>query len=88
MNTRLADPATMLRAVKEIYADHQVAVGAGGAQPLIQGGQPPGGGSGGYRSQAEVNAAMSNPKYNIDPAYTDEVNAKLQATPESVLGIG
>jgi uncharacterized protein YhaN len=38
-----------------------------------------------YRSRAEVNAAMSDARYDSDPAYRQDVMARLAASPDDLL---
>lgn len=38
-----------------------------------------------YRSRAEVNAAMSDYRYEVDPAYRNDVMARLAASPDDLL---
>jgi hypothetical protein len=38
-----------------------------------------------YRSRAEVNAAMSDYRYEADPAYRNDVMARLAASPDDLL---
>ncbi|HUW30865.1 MAG TPA: hypothetical protein VM223_04580 [Planctomycetota bacterium] len=87
LQARLDNPFEMLSAVKEIYADHQVAIGGGQAQPLIEGGQTPPSGAAGYKTRREVELVMGNPRYYNDSAFRAEVDAKLANTPESILPI-
>ena len=39
----------------------------------------------GFRSQAELLAAMNDPRYDVDPAYRNDVMAKLEQSPDNLL---
>lgn len=65
-----------LRGLAAAYSDANGQEGA-----TLQGrGTPPS--QGGYRSQAELLAAMNDPRYDNDPAYRMDVFAKLEQSPE------
>lgn len=51
---------------------------ANGRDPALLGGDR-GGPAAGYRSQAEMTAAIRDPRYKIDPAYRADVTAKIGA---------
>lgn len=63
-------------ALRGLYARYQAAVGR---DPNLVSGEAPGGNNG-FRSQAEVTAAMRDPRYSRDPAYRADIEAKLRAT--------
>jgi len=52
----------------------------GGAQPLVQGSTAPSGASGGFKSLAELTAAMKDPRYNKDPAYRKQIETRLSVS--------
>ena len=62
-------------AVQALMARYKDAVGTDGR--LIQG-KPPSSGGNTFRSQAELVKAMSDPRYERDPAYRADVTAKLE----------
>jgi hypothetical protein len=64
-------------AVEALYNRYSKAEG-GRPQRVIQGGKVPQSNSGSFQSRAEVTEAMSNPKYETDPAYRAEVQRKLR----------
>jgi hypothetical protein len=69
------DPLSMFFAVQALNARYQDSVGYDG-QMLT--GQAPRNASDGFRSQAELVAAMSDPRYDKDPAYRSDVADKLE----------
>ena len=62
-------------AVQALMARYKDAVGTDGK--LIQG-KPPSSGGNSFRSQAELVKAMSDPRYERDPAYRADIQEKLQ----------
>ena len=62
-------------AVQALMARYKDAVGTDGR--LIQG-KPPSSGGNQFRSQAELVKAMSDPRYERDPAYRADIQEKLQ----------
>lgn len=68
INARLADKDLCLAAVRELAAEHQQAVGAGKAQPLIQGGVAPAQASAGYDNATEYLAAARKVRKGIASA--------------------
>jgi len=68
------DPAAAYFAVQALAYRYQDANGVEGN--LVQG-KPPSTGSG-FRSQAELVQAMSDPRYDSDPAYRQDVARKLE----------
>jgi len=62
-------------AVRALAFTYENAVGVDG--DLVQG-KAPRRSSSQYRSQAEVVAAISDPRYETDPAYRADVTAKLE----------
>lgn len=68
------DPAAAYWAVQALSYRYRDANGVEGE--LVQG-KPPGAG-GTYRSQAEVVQAMSDPRYDNDPAYRQDVMRRLE----------
>ena len=62
-------------AVQSMIAKYKDAVGSDG--DLITG-KPPSNNSAGFRSQAEVVKAMSDSRYEQDPAYREDIKRKLQ----------
>jgi len=69
------DPASILFAVKALVAQFKEANSEG---QLLTGKSSPNESQRGFRSQAELIAAMSDPRYETDPAYRDDVIAKLE----------
>lgn len=70
------DPAKAKLAMKGLKADYGEAKGIVGE--TVKGGKNNKVAQGGFRSQAEVTAAMKDPRYDRDPAYRDDVVQKLQ----------
>ena len=68
------DPASAYFAVQALAYRYQDANGVEGN--LVQGKSPAT--SGGFRSQAELVQAMSDPRYDSDPAYRQDVTRKLE----------
>jgi hypothetical protein len=68
------DPAAAYFAVQALAYRYQDANGVEGN--LVQGKSPAT--SGGFRSQAELVQAMSDPRYDSDPAYRQDVTRKLE----------
>ena len=68
------DPLTMFFAAQALFARYQDGVGYDGE--LLTGSAPQAT-SQGFRSQAELIAAMSDPRYDKDPAYRADVADKL-----------
>jgi hypothetical protein len=68
------DPAATYWAVQALAYRYQDANGVEG--DLVQGKSPGAGGT--FRSQAEVVQAMSDPRYDNDPAYRQDVMRKLE----------
>jgi hypothetical protein len=68
------DPLAMFFAVQALNARYQDAVGYDGE---LLTGQSPRNTSDVFRSQAELVAAMSDPRYDKDPAYRADVADKL-----------
>jgi hypothetical protein len=69
------DPLTMFFAAQALFARYQDGVGYDGE---LLTGKAPQSSAQGFRSQAEVLAAMSDPRYDKDPAYRADVAAKLE----------
>jgi hypothetical protein len=69
--------AEMLQAVQGLNAKYAA---ANGSEPKLLGGNPGGSNTAGFRSQAEMTAAMSDPRYEKDAAYRQDVINKLAAT--------
>jgi len=69
------DPLAMFFAVQALNARYQDAVGYDGE---LLTGQSPRNTSDAFRSQAELVAAMSDPRYDRDPAYRADVADKLE----------
>lgn len=69
-------------AVAGLMSKHVAAVGR--APSYVSSGGAPGTGAVGFRSQAEVRAAMSDPKYRVDAAYREDVARRLQVTPDNI----
>ena len=68
------DPLTMFFAAQALFARYQDGVGYDGE--LLTGSAPQTT-SQGFRSQAELIAAMSDPRYDKDPAYRQDIADKL-----------
>ena len=69
------DAGAIQMAVDGIKAQYEYANGYEGR--MLTGKPPKGGSNDVYRSQAELVAAMSDPKYDLDPAYRMDVQEKL-----------
>jgi len=69
------DAGTIQMAIDGIKAQYDYANGYEGR--MLTGKPPKGGSDDVYRSQAEVVSAMSDPKYDLDPAYRQDVMNKL-----------
>ncbi|WJZ48619.1 capsid assembly protein [Synechococcus phage DSL-LC07] len=69
------DPLAMFFAAQALNARYQDAVGYDGE--MLTGSAPRNAGDG-FRSQAELVAAMSDPRYDKDPAYRADVADKLE----------
>jgi hypothetical protein len=68
------DPLTMFFAAQALFSRYQDSVGYDGE--LLTGSAPQTT-SQGFRSQAELIAAMSDPRYDKDPAYRQDIADKL-----------
>ena len=71
------DPSSAFFAVQALALKMRESVGVEGN--LLQG-KAPANTSKGFKSQAEVVAAMQDPRYDRDPAYRQEVMAKLESS--------
>ena len=69
--------AEMLQAIQGLNAKY---VASNGSEPKLLGGQPGGAPQSGFRSTQEMTTAMSDPRYERDPAYRQDVLNKLAAT--------
>tara|TARA_R100000008_G_scaffold84523_1_gene72137 strand:- start:52 stop:816 length:765 start_codon:yes stop_codon:yes gene_type:complete len=69
------DPVACFFAIKVLESRYLDAVGTEGR--LIQG-KPPSSGGTQFRSQAELVKAMSDPRYDRDPAYRRDIQEKLE----------
>jgi hypothetical protein len=69
------DPLAMFFAAQALNARYQDAVGYDGE--MLTGSAPRNAGDS-FRSQAELVAAMSDPRYDRDPAYRADVADKLE----------
>ena len=72
------DPIAMFFAIRALGNSYVNAVGADGE---LLTGSAPSNPVDVYRSQAEVMAAMSDPRYDADPAYRQDVFDKLERSP-------
>lgn len=70
-----ADEAGLKLALDGLVAKRSAAEGS---EPKLIGGKPPANAGAVFRSTAELTAAMRDPRYNSDPAYRADVEAKLQ----------
>ena len=70
--------AEMEIAMMGLLAQYEKANGK--APTLLQGGTPAVPSSTGYQSQAEMTRDMRDPRYESDPAYRKQVEAKIRAT--------
>lgn len=75
--TMISNPATMKAGVEWLAAKHRDAVGAGKAQPLINGAQHAAGGGQQFNTRSEITAAINDPKYKRDPAYRKSVDERI-----------
>jgi hypothetical protein len=71
------DPTRMSFAVKSLKS---LFTEANGRPPQLLGGKSTSS-TDQFRSWAEVNAAMANPKYHADPAYRNDVDRKVERSP-------
>lgn len=70
-------------AIQGLHAKYQK---ASGVTPNLLNGE--GGNNGGtmaFASREEVKAAMRDPRYRVDPAYRDQVAARLRVTPDNII---
>lgn len=70
----IGTPAAQALAISGLKARFEAAVGS---DPALIHGDTPGGGGGGYSSNAQIRADMKDPRYRKDPAYRDAVHAKV-----------
>jgi len=73
--TETADAPVIQLAVEGLYTRYQNAMGV---EPDLVTGRPAASGPNPYRSTAEVQAAMSDPRYGKDVTYTEDVYSRLQ----------
>ena len=73
-----ADPLAAFFAIRVLAMTYENAVGVDG--DLVQGKAPRSGGTQ-FRSQAEVVAAIGDPRYENDPAYRRDIMDKLERSP-------
>ena len=69
-----ADLGTILAQVKGIQYDYMMATGY---EPKLTGGRAPTNDVRGFASEAQVIAAMQDPRYGNDPAYIKEVEQRI-----------
>ncbi len=74
------DPTACYFAIQYAYSKYKDATGTDGT--LLTGKAPSTSGSQ-YRSQAELVKAMSDPRYDSDPAYRRDVMQKLERSPQA-----
>ena len=72
--TETADAPVIQLAVEGLYTRYQNAMGV---EPDLVTGRPAASGPNPYRSTAEVQAAMSDPRYGKDVTYTEDVYSRL-----------
>ena len=72
--TETADAPVIQLAVEGLYTRYQNAMGV---EPDLVTGRPAASGPKPYRSTAEVQAAMSDPRYGKDVTYTENVYSRL-----------
>lgn len=70
------DTATATQAIKGLAAQYKAAEGT---QPNLLTGDIPGSAVNGYESQGQMTAAISDPRYQTDEAYRNEVAKKIEA---------
>ncbi len=73
--TETADAPVIQLAVEGLFTRYQNAMGV---EPDLVTGRPAASGPNPYRSTAEVQAAMSDPRYGKDVTYTEDVYSRLQ----------
>ena len=73
------DTPTATQAIQGLAAQYKAAMGT---QPTLLTGAIPGTAVNGYESQGQMTAAISDPRYETDEAYRNEVAAKIDAMPE------
>lgn len=66
----------MMFAVRSLVSRWRASTGTG-ARPLVQGSTSPAKASGGFKSLAELTAAMKDPRYAKDPAYRKDIETRL-----------
>ena len=71
------DRDTIMMSIQGLYARYQQSAGR---PNLIAGNVGSTSGSNGFRSWAEVTAAMKDPRYNSDPAYRSDVTNRLSVS--------
>lgn len=69
--------AQMRQAIESLKSRYQQ---ANGSPPKLLGGSPPATGENGFKSKAEMTAAMRDPRYAKDPAYRQSVERKVAAS--------
>lgn len=70
------DTATATQAIKGLAAQYKAAEGT---QPSLLSGDIPGSVVNGYESQGQMTEAISDPRYQTDSAYRNEVAKKIEA---------
>ena len=79
-NQQVADPRTMVDAIRALMFRHQQALGSGDAQPLISSDGSAAPSAGAYTSKREMLLERQDPRMNRDAAYTAAVQARTHAT--------
>lgn len=77
-NTQANNPATAELAVRGLAAQWREATGTPATR--LEGGPNPGSHAKPFRSHAEMQAAMGDPRYRSDPAYQQEVQDRVAAS--------
>ena len=71
------DQDQMFFAIRSLAARWKSETGGGSPTPLVQGSTSATGATGGFRSLAELTAAMKDPRYGKDPAYRKDIETRL-----------
>ena len=78
------DPQLVLSALKGIQYDYMM---GNGFEPKLTGGRAPTQDVQGFRSRYEYQAAMNDPRYGKDTAFTKDVERRIYASPDELFGV-
>ena len=82
------DLAQQELALHRLTSAYSTATGGGGAATPVYGKPASGSGVEPFGSSYDVTTAMSDQRYQLDPAYRAQVMARLAVTPNEVMGYG